>query len=383
MIHEKAGRNSLHVEGQDAGSSDSEPCGDRHTCPRKSDTQLPPLHMTVTEPQQGRPCIRAPSSLRRAWLASLGQNFHRRVGKIHTVYSTVYKVAARSRGNPGPPSQHSAGRHTRLWAWDAPAWCRHVSVRGAHYCGRAKGDTHQVHDEVQLDGEVHDEEDTGPGVPGVGGHHDVREAVCAAEGHLSLAHLRMHLAGDSCPPTPAPHSQPTPFPPLSPVCTETKDGGSGRGVMTDIPGLELGQRSVVGVAPDLLGGGQENEQVDDAVLQGVEVLQGKGGGCGQVWAVSSRAPLPLRPPNARGSRAEGPCTREPALSEPALMEGAGLPTKGVRELPGVSHVVPGRSWTPPHSLLDSPNLPNLIPEAPLRTEKGVSPRLSGKAVAQV
>lgn len=32
----------------------------------------------------------------------------------------------------------------------------------------------------------------------------------------------------------------------------------------------------MGVTLDLLGCGQENEQVDDAVLQGVEILQGKG-----------------------------------------------------------------------------------------------------------
>lgn len=41
--------------------------------------------------------------------------------------------------------------------------------------------THQVHDEVQLDGEVHDEEDTGPGVPGVGGHHHVWETALAED----------------------------------------------------------------------------------------------------------------------------------------------------------------------------------------------------------
>lgn len=33
---------------------------------------------------------------------------------------------------------------------------------------------------------------------------------------------------------------------------------------------------MVGVTPDLLGCGEEDKQVDDAVLQGVEVLQGKG-----------------------------------------------------------------------------------------------------------
>ena len=39
--------------------------------------------------------------------------------------------------------------------------------------------THQVHDKIQLNGEVHDEDDTGPGVPGVGGHHHIWEAVFA------------------------------------------------------------------------------------------------------------------------------------------------------------------------------------------------------------
>lgn len=78
MIHERAGRSSLRTEGQDAEPSYSELCGDRHTC--KSDTQPPPLQMTVTEPQQGRCCVQ--SSLHRAWLASLGQNFYCEAGKI-------------------------------------------------------------------------------------------------------------------------------------------------------------------------------------------------------------------------------------------------------------------------------------------------------------
>ena len=36
---------------------------------------------------------------------------------------------------------------------------------------------HQVHDEVELYGEVNDEEDTAPAVPGVGRHHHVRKAA--------------------------------------------------------------------------------------------------------------------------------------------------------------------------------------------------------------
>lgn len=41
----------------------------------------------------------------------------------------------------------------------------------------------------------------------------------------------------------------------------------------DSPGLGRGQRSVVEINPRLLGCGQKHEQVDDAVLQGVEVLR--------------------------------------------------------------------------------------------------------------
>lgn len=33
----------------------------------------------------------------------------------------------------------------------------------------------QVHDEVELNGEIHNEEDTGPGIPGIGRHHHIRE----------------------------------------------------------------------------------------------------------------------------------------------------------------------------------------------------------------
>lgn len=52
--------------------------------------------------------------------------------------------------------------------------------------------THQVHDEVQLDGEVHDEEDAGPGVPGVGRHHHVWETAFA-EHCLGALSARFHL----------------------------------------------------------------------------------------------------------------------------------------------------------------------------------------------
>lgn len=52
--------------------------------------------------------------------------------------------------------------------------------------------THQVHDEVQLDGEVHDKEDTGPGVPGVGRHHHVWETAFA-EHCLGALSACLHL----------------------------------------------------------------------------------------------------------------------------------------------------------------------------------------------
>lgn len=70
--------------------------------------------------------------------------------------------------------------------------------------------------------------------------------------------------------------------------------------------------------PDLLGCGQENKQVDDAVLQGVEVLQGKGGQS----LPELLSPFRLDMQGA-GIRVEVQCTREPGLSEPALMKGAG------------------------------------------------------------
>lgn len=57
------------------------------------------------------------------------------------------------------------------------------------------------------------------------------------------------------------------------------DGGEPR-EEGDSPGLEGGPESAEGVGPGLLGCGEKNEQVDDAVLQGVEVLQDKGG---DVW----------------------------------------------------------------------------------------------------
>lgn len=77
----------------------------------------------------------------------------------------------------------------------------------------------------------------------------------------------------------------------------------------------------MGMTPDLLGCGQENEQVDDAVLQGAEVLQGEGR---DSVARSGQSPLeslsPVPPRNARGTRAEVQCTQEPALMEEAGYE---------------------------------------------------------------
>lgn len=49
------------------------------------------------------------------------------------------------------------------------------------------------------------------------------------------------------------------------------------------PWAGVRKRSVVEANPHLLGCGQKNKQVDDAVLQGVEVLQGKGAVCG-AWS---------------------------------------------------------------------------------------------------
>lgn len=45
--------------------------------------------------------------------------------------------------------------------------------------------THQVHDEVELNGEIHYEEDTGPGVPGVRWHHHIRETAFKKDTDLS------------------------------------------------------------------------------------------------------------------------------------------------------------------------------------------------------
>lgn len=67
--------------------------------------------------------------------------------------------------------------------------------------------THQVHDEVQLDGEVHDEEDAGPGVAGVGGHHDIWETICAECYLQDLCPLVSVFRKDSCP-----SASPSPMP---------------------------------------------------------------------------------------------------------------------------------------------------------------------------
>jgi len=53
--------------------------------------------------------------------------------------------------------------------------------------------THQVHDEVQLNGEIHYEEDTGPGVPGVRWHHHIRETAPEKDTSLSTKQLMLQF----------------------------------------------------------------------------------------------------------------------------------------------------------------------------------------------
>lgn len=65
-------------------------------------------------------------------------------------------------------------------------------------------ETHQVHDEVQLNGEIHYEEDTGPGVPGIRWHHHVRETASEKDTSLGTKYLTLHFplqrqeAQDTC-----------------------------------------------------------------------------------------------------------------------------------------------------------------------------------------
>lgn len=77
------------------------------------------------------------------------------------------------------------------------------------------------------------------------------------------------------------------------------------------------------MTPDLLGCGQENEQVDDAVLQSVEVLQGKGEDVLPCVARPGQSPPERLSPFRLGTQGASGQRWEPALSEPALMEGAG------------------------------------------------------------
>lgn len=107
-------------------------------------------------------------------------------------YTPALSAGAATAGDQlgsGPDWASSATPHlTTLWE---PFPCRWQSLllrcRGARHraawesCSGGAGGvvTHQVHDEVQLDGEVHDEEDAGPGVPGVRGHHHIWETAFA------------------------------------------------------------------------------------------------------------------------------------------------------------------------------------------------------------
>lgn len=108
--------------------------------------------------------------------------------------------------------------------WDLlPQWSalggRKLSLPHPHSAQQSVGEgclsgargkvTHQVHDEVQLDGEVHDEEDAGPGVPGVGGHHHIWKTVfaeCYPQGPCLL--VSVFYKDTSSPALPAPSPLP-------------------------------------------------------------------------------------------------------------------------------------------------------------------------------
>lgn len=141
--------------------------------------------------------------------------------------------------------------------------------------------THQVHDEVQLDGEVHDEEDAGPGVPGVRRHHHIWETAFV-ERYPSGP--RLPASGFSedvalfCLPSPIPPfpcSHPTGFELTRLLPSLTERWNSLSREEEKAPGTSRGQEPKQ--SPHLLGGGQKDEQADDAALQGAEVLSGKGG----------------------------------------------------------------------------------------------------------
>lgn len=175
--------------------------------------------------------------------------------------------------------------------------------------------THQVHDEVQLDGEVHDEEDAGPWAPGVGRHHHVWKAA--------LQRLTLQLL---------PCSQATPPSLHSALCALRwgRTSGGRRQPRAGGGGAEPAQ----GVGPGLLGCGEKNEQVDDAVLQGVEVLQGKGGDAWTTWAATSRAHLSPFPLQTQRASKQG-CSIHAGLSFVSCADESRLPTKGVSHVPAV------------------------------------------------
>lgn len=90
--------------------------------------------------------------------------------------------------------------------------------------------THQVHDEVQLDGEVHNEEDAGPWAPGVGRHHHVWKAALQ----------RLTSTSKDAPCSCSPAVKPPPLPSTQPRVH--RDGGEPR-EEGDSPGLEGGGQS--------------------------------------------------------------------------------------------------------------------------------------------
>lgn len=111
--------------------------------------------------------------------------------------------------------------------------------------------------------------------------------------------------------------------------------GENLGRKETAPGWRGGEAEPAqGVGPGLLGCGEKNEQVDDAVLQGVEVLQGRGGDAWTTWAATSRAHLSPFPLQTQRASKQG-CSIHAGLRFVSCADESRLPTKGVSHVPAV------------------------------------------------
>lgn len=137
------------------------------------------------------------------------------------------------------------------------------TINHSRYLGSGENDLYQVHDEVELYGEVNNEENTGPAVLGIRRHHHIRETKKKKE-ERDREKCELNESRDG----------------REKLWKSPKQMWCGKSVYDELSKEEpllachasKDRKKVLHVLLCLLCCGQQDKEADEAVLQSVEVL---------------------------------------------------------------------------------------------------------------